>query len=239
MNNTEFKTMCNFQKNYWWYKALRKRVYKLMDKYISMENPIILDAGCGCGHLMEYAPKKYTFSGIDINEIGISVMKNKGYNVFNAGVEDIPFNNDYFDAIISLDVLCVKGVNVDESLREMKRVLKNNGILILNMPALSLMEGTHDRYVNIKERYTRKKIDDLMRDYGFKREYNQYWNSLLLPVFFLWRKIIGKVIRKNGSDLFYIPNFVNEFLYYLSAMDNYPSLMGGLSVLSVYRKEKI
>lgn len=84
----------------------------------------ILDVGCGTGIISRVYPSR-NITGIDISR---EMLKYYPANktCFVAPVEDLPFNNDYFDAIICRSTLhhlqdAVVG------LREMKRVLKPGG----------------------------------------------------------------------------------------------------------------
>ncbi|PIX35524.1 MAG: hypothetical protein COZ59_05985, partial [Bacteroidetes bacterium CG_4_8_14_3_um_filter_31_14] len=77
-------------------------------------------------------------------------------NILFGKAEDIPFSDKYFDTVYSSHVL----EHVEDkakSLQEMKRVLKDNGILIIGMPTASmavinlitqLFFTTHTKIVN-------------------------------------------------------------------------------------------
>src|SRR6266516_3113510 len=72
---------------------------------------------------------------------------------------DIPFESNRYDIAISCDVLNDAGIT-DEmaALRELYRVLKPGGRLVLSLPAFSFLHGEHDKATSIARRYTRPGI---------------------------------------------------------------------------------
>ena len=102
---------------------------------------LILDAGCGAGVVAsEIASRipKAKVVGIDLSPamIDISRKSAKEYGVEKrtqfrqADAQDLPFKDDEFDAVISMAMLHEVPDPV-KYLREMDRVLKPNGILIV------------------------------------------------------------------------------------------------------------
>jgi len=100
----------------------------------------ILDLGCGTGELIRLIEKEEANSkifGIDYSKKNILTcnLKNNKKNIsFKVGVaEKIPFKKNYFDEVYCIEVLeHVK--DLEKSLKEIKRVLKNRGKLILSVP---------------------------------------------------------------------------------------------------------
>lgn len=109
---------------------------------ISLEGKYVLDVGCGTGiltlKLLERKAKKVY--GIDISENMVDVLKKKieadGYlqgmaDVLVADAENIPFEDNYFDVVISSMVFGMVP-NPERMIREMLRVLKPGGIVALS-----------------------------------------------------------------------------------------------------------
>ncbi len=234
IENRENIKMCEMQDRYWWYLSLRKRVLRNVKKYVKGKD--ILDAGCGCGHTIEDLKNYYNVYGVDIDKELIGILKNRELNVKEGSVNDIPFADEQFDGIVSLDVLCVNGVDEDKAMNEFNRVLKKGGIVVMNLPAMEFMRGRHDEYVNIRKRYTAKEIQSLLRKHGFMPLKIEYWNYYLFPLFFVWRKMIGDKFIKNSSDLFDIPGWLNSLFMFVSSIEVLPFYFG-LSVFAVAKKE--
>ncbi|MCK5283040.1 MAG: 3-demethylubiquinone-9 3-O-methyltransferase [Nanoarchaeota archaeon] len=94
----------------------------------------ILDLGCGGGLLSEeFAKGGAKVTGIDISENSLKIAethasKNNLIIAYKKGyAENIPVNDNTFDAVICAD--CLEHVdNLEKVISEISRVLKNNGI---------------------------------------------------------------------------------------------------------------
>lgn len=114
------------------------------DRYSSISklvaDKVVLDAACGAGYgsfeISKYAKK---VRGIDISSDSIQYAKNNyssenlKFNV--ASVTEMPFPDDEFDVVVSFETI----EHIDENqqllfLKEIKRVLKENGVLIISTP---------------------------------------------------------------------------------------------------------
>ncbi|MBI4009218.1 class I SAM-dependent methyltransferase [Candidatus Roizmanbacteria bacterium] len=118
---------------------------------IEVEKPKkVLDAGCGRGFYLQALslfPFIKEIHGIDINEKYLQIARSstsrhsgplQDYSlsriVFqNASIYSLPYTNKYFDFIICSEVL-EHLKNDAEALRELKRVLKPSGTLIITVP---------------------------------------------------------------------------------------------------------
>ena len=105
----------------------------------------ILDAGCGEGrNLVYFIRHDYQAWGIDRDEDSIQMLKylakslNRNYpqDRFCAGlVEELPFDDKQFDAVISSAVLhfAENDAHFEQMISELDRVLKKGGLLFLRM----------------------------------------------------------------------------------------------------------
>ena len=111
----------------------------LKDRYAL--NDIILDAGCGSGrNLHWFLQNKFHIYGIDQDETTIRHLQSRypflAANRFqHSPVERMPFENDYFDHIISSAVLhfARSTSHFHHMISEMVRVLRPNGSLFIRM----------------------------------------------------------------------------------------------------------
>lgn len=100
----------------------------------------ILDAGCGRG-FYSYALSFFLFvkeiQSFDINESYISLAKShctdKRIHIQKASIYNLPYPNNYFDFIVFSEVL-EHLKDEKNALKELKRVLKKNGIIALTVP---------------------------------------------------------------------------------------------------------
>lgn len=98
----------------------------------------ILDYGCGEGRyigiLKEYFPESSIYAG-DISEIGLQITKEKYPYVKCVSMDDelLDIENNCFDLIICIEVL-EHVHNVKKSIREIERLLRKNGTIIMTTP---------------------------------------------------------------------------------------------------------
>jgi SAM-dependent methyltransferase len=90
------------------------------------------------------------------------------------------------------------------AVREMARVLRPGGLLLLRVPALKMLWGAHDRAVHSRHRYTRREVGALLRGEGLQVVRLTYGNSLLFPVLAL-RRGLDRLTGRQGSDVGFLP----------------------------------
>jgi len=104
-----------------------------------------LDVGCGVGYSMLRAAELPGIEAFGIdpdpNAHGVG-REGSEYNlvvenIIKATAEAIPFENQYFDTVYSSHVL-EHVQDEQKSLSEMKRVLKDDGVLIIGMPTAAM-----------------------------------------------------------------------------------------------------
>lgn len=96
------------------------------------ENANLLDIGCGDGKFLEILKdKKMNLYGLEpyINK----KLFNQGIKIYNKELEQINFKKDYFD-IISMNHVIEHSKNPLKLLISVKKILKNNGKLIIATP---------------------------------------------------------------------------------------------------------
>jgi 2-polyprenyl-3-methyl-5-hydroxy-6-metoxy-1,4-benzoquinol methylase len=113
----------------------------LISKYIDnvqSKSIKILDIGVGLGRILQkikntFPEKELELYGIDISISYLSFAKTKGIEVACSNVEDLPYKDGFFDIIICTDVL-EHVVDINASIKEVKRVLKDGGYLFVRVP---------------------------------------------------------------------------------------------------------
>jgi ubiquinone/menaquinone biosynthesis C-methylase UbiE len=93
----------------------------------------ILDVGVGLGRLLDKLDPKLEKFGIDISEQYLAESKKKGINVCMAKIEDMPYEDNLFDFVVSTDVL-EHVFDLNQCIEQILRVLKPGGILLMRVP---------------------------------------------------------------------------------------------------------
>ena len=111
----------------------RKYINKIL-KYLK-KGATILDVGCGVGQVSNFlASKGYEVIGIDLSPLFVKEAKKTGKAKFKAmDSTDLIFKDNTFDSIISAETL-EHIPNPEKALKELCRVLKKSGILVLRYP---------------------------------------------------------------------------------------------------------
>jgi len=154
---------------------------KLLDK-----GDRLLDIGCGDGTLGYFAKNKYEeVYGVDISEKALKIAEKRGIIIrrVNLNEEKLPFKNDYFDAITCLDVI-EHVFEPRELVKEISRVLKISGVLIISAPNIRYLPHLFSLIVNGRfpktsddtehwdgghlHYFTFKDIEDVFKECGFK-----------------------------------------------------------------------
>ncbi len=119
--------------------GLTKDRVKISRSYVPKTAVKILDVGAGYGFLEEEIEKKHSkvrVYGIDISPKGIQVLSKRFRGEFKTGVvHKIPYPDNYFDVVFALELLeHIPPSQVFAAYKEIRRVLKDQGTLIISVP---------------------------------------------------------------------------------------------------------
>jgi len=131
--------------------------------------------------------------GFDLTRAGTEFARAHGHRVAQASIADIPFTSGVFDLATSFDVFQVLPDPVEQSaIREMARVLKPGGHLLLHVAALDILHGGHSVLSQEARRYTPSRLRRLVESAGFTIERLTFDHFSLLPMMLpvrLWHRV--------------------------------------------------
>ena len=225
MQKKEYKTMFEFEDNYWWYNSLHEINKYYIDFYSNKNKDTkIFDAGCGTGKMLKIL-ENYNFTeGIDISEEAILFCKKR--NLKNIRKDDLntwTAEKNKYDFIISSDVICSIGIkNETDILKKFYSSLKPNGKLILNLPALKILGRNHDKSVFIRKRYKKSNFIKEIKEIGFEINIATYRYFSLFFIILL-KKFLEKFSKKQEikSDLKPIPEWLNKLFRSISKIEKF------------------
>lgn len=131
------------------FKKNNGRFVEILDKLYRFKiKSSLLDVGCSTGEFLSMAKKRGFYEyGVEVNERTVKIANNNGLNVFNGTLEDANLKNNYF-LVIHLGDIIEHVLNPVALLKECKRILKKEGIIIISTPNLDCfwVRATHLLY---------------------------------------------------------------------------------------------
>lgn len=181
----------------------------------------ILDAGCGTGGLIRYLEKRHgdwRWTGVDVEPLACELTASRcSSRVVTGSIAALPFANGSFDAVVCSDVLYHLDDDV-AALREIHRVLRPGGIVVVNVPAHSWLWSYHDVTVHGRRRYERAGLKRILGLAGFAAEQLTHWNTLALPLVVIRRKCLPP--PRTGSDVRLYPGPVEALFFAGTQLEN-------------------
>ncbi len=209
MKTPEYRRMYEAEERQWWYAGQRAIAGRLLRGGLGVgarARPLrILDAGCGTGGNLAALASLGRGVGVDLSPHAIEFCRQRGVSVARGSVLTLPFRDAAFDLVTSYDVLYHAWVGDDRAaVREMDRVLRPGGLLLVRVPALRTLWGAHDAEVQSRHRYTRPELVELLEGGGLELRRASYCNSLLFPLLFA-RRSLDRLLSREGSDVGFLP----------------------------------
>ena len=183
MELAEYKNIYRNEGSHFFYVSTHYLIEKLVKKFSRGRRLTILDAGCGTGGLAAKMGKFGKVVGIDFSSEALKFARKRGTAVKKASVDNLLFKHDAFDLVTSIDVIYHKSVKDDmKALKEIRRVLKPNGTLILRVPANKFLLSAHDRHVHTARRYGKSELVRKLAKAGFEVRLISFVHSILFPI---------------------------------------------------------
>ncbi len=203
MEQTFYAEYAQAEQDHWWFAARQRILESVLRANLrgSASNRSLLEIGTGTGRLGQMLSRHGWFVGSELNASALAYARRRLDRLVGARSEQLPFRDGAFDAIFACDVL--EHVSDDASaLSEMRRVCRNNGQLILTVPAFQWLWSDHDEINHHQRRYTRPGLAAALARTGWRIDRLSYFNTLLFPPIALARLLGGR--RRQGppkSDL--------------------------------------
>src|SRR5215510_9936380 len=145
------------EQSHWWHIGRRKIIASFVEeicRHVTDRRPRILDVGCGTGANLLMLSRYGDAEGVDISEDALAFCRERGLDHVRQGAgEELPYADNTFDLVTALDV--VEHMDDDlAGLREMFRVLRPDGRVLLFVPAFMFLWGVQDDVINHRRRYT-------------------------------------------------------------------------------------
>lgn len=181
-----------YPKTYFWGPAaangdIDKYQYEKMEKIKRIKKVgKILDVGCGAGYFLAVAKENgWGTHGIEVSKIAASYAREKfGIDVFVGELREAGYPDEYFDVVTLWHVLAHLP-DPSETLAEVNRVLKKDGLLVLTVPNIG----------------------------GFQAKiFKEFWFHLDVPrhLYFFELGTLKQMLGKSGFKVLKVGHFSSE-----------------------------
>lgn len=245
MKEHTYPIMFRVEQSHWWYIGRRKILAKFVEdicRRVTDRRPRILDVGCGTGANLLMLSEYGDAEGVDISEDALAFCRERGLDKVKLGAgEALPYEDGTFDLVTGLDV--VEHLDDDlAGLREMRRVLRPGGRVLLFVPTFMFLWGLQDDVSNHRRRYRLPELTRVLEQAGFEIERTTYANiTFFLPIL-LMRKLMRltgvKAESENNINVPALNSVLGHVLGAESLVLRYMNIPFGVSGLCVARKSK-
>lgn len=244
MEQGEYRRLYELEENLWWFRGMEQISAALLDRFVDSERQLdLLDAGCGTGGMLSALTRYGTATGLDLSRDALRFARKRNDAALTRGsVTNLPFTDDSFDLVTSFDVLYHLSVRDDvEALREIARVIRPGGTLLVRVPAFEALRSRHDEAVHTRQRYGKQELTEKLRSAGLEPVFVSFANCLLFPVAVLRRgaeRMFGS--GREGSEVEAVGPVLNKMLLLPLRIEAWllrrTALPFGLSLVAVARK---
>jgi SAM-dependent methyltransferase len=185
------------EQSHWWHIGRRKIIASFVAdicRRVTDRRPRILDVGCGTGANLLMLSEYGDAEGVDVSEDALAFCHERGLEKVKLGAaEALPYDDGTFDLVTALDV--VEHLDDDlAGLREMRRVLRPGGRVLLFVPTFMFLWGLQDDVSHHRRRYRLPELQRVLEQAGFEVERTTYANI----TFFMPILAMRKLMRLTG-----------------------------------------
>jgi SAM-dependent methyltransferase len=180
MDERLMKAMLEVDERHWWYRGRRRIIEAELERLALPAGARVLDAGCGSGRTLEDLVRYGEVYGIELDPEAAELARARGAGEVQTGrLEELPYEPQTFDLITCLDV--IEHTPDDRAtLRELRRVCRPGGWLVVTVPAYQALWSLHDEANHHFRRYGRATLRAAAVGAGWRTERMTSFNSLLL-----------------------------------------------------------
>lgn len=230
------------EQSHWWYIGRRRIIAGFVEQIcreVTDRRPRILDVGCGTGANLLLLSKYGQAEGVDVSEDALAFCRARGLEKVTLGAgEEMPYEDGTFDLVTAFDV--VEHMDDDlAGLKEMRRVLRPGGRVLLFVPTFMFLWGLQDDVSNHRRRYRLPELRRVLEQAGFEIERSTYANITFFAPILLVRQFMRLTgIKTDTENSINVPAFNGIFGAILGAESSvlkYMNLPFGVSGLCVAR----
>jgi SAM-dependent methyltransferase len=166
---------------HWWYRVRRDILDQMLARLpLDRRTARLLDVGCGTGGAALVLSRHGIAVGLDQAPDSFRISKDRPYRhrVVARADGPLPLGDASFDVVCALDIL----EHLDDdaaAARELHRVVRPGGHVIVFVPAFQMLWGYNDDYQQHRRRYQKDELETLLRSAGLTPVESGYFNMVL------------------------------------------------------------
>jgi SAM-dependent methyltransferase len=170
--------------DYWWYRARALLLQRGLAGSMTT-NDFVLDVGSADGPSVDWLGADHRVISLDIDRAGLSPG-----GVCGSALA-LPFAGETFDVVSAFDV--IEHFEDDAAvLREMRRVVRTGGRILVSVPAYQWAWSAHDESAGHYRRYTRRHLVSVLAKAGLRLDRATYAFAATFP-FFAGDRLLGRL----------------------------------------------
>jgi SAM-dependent methyltransferase len=230
MQPETYRMLANRQDWYWWHRARRNMAMMLLARHGVPKHGTWVELGCGPGGNLgiSAAFQPQMTIGIDISPLAMELARARiAPNVCLVEADlkmTLPLSTGSADVVTIFNVLYHRWVDDEGAvLREVRRVLRPQGLLLMTEPAFPSLRREMDAAAMTRKRYRRSDLVGLCEKAGLHVLFTSYFTSFgfpLLAVFKLAQKLFSLLrVESTGvvaPDMRPLNPTLNDSMYLLA-----------------------
>jgi len=224
---------------HWYFRGRRAVILGALRRVLPRRSLRLLEIGCGTGSMLGLLGEFGEAVGVETNDVLLAAARAAGLDVRKGALPaGLPVPPGWADVVLLLDVL----EHLDDDvagLRAAHRVLREDGVLVVTVPAYAWLWSGHDVALGHRRRYAAAGLRRLVESSGYRVERLSYFNTVLFPAIAAVR-LYKRLRRDERHDLEHPGPRFNAFLEWLFALERHvvrrPGLPFGVSLLVVARR---
>lgn len=244
MNEAEYARLAEREFSYWWHVGRLRIIESYLRKQARGKKDLrILNVGCGTGGTIATLERYGTVDNVDASDEAVTRMQQLGYQrVRKIDGAELPYPEKTYDIVGAFDVL--EHIRDDAAaLSEWRRVLKDDGSILLTVPAYQWLWSGHDVAVHHFRRYTKGRLKQVATAAGLAACDSSYAFVFSLPLVAGFRLLHKKKVDAAAdaeTSFVDVPSWVNSMftriLYAEASAHRFISFPVGTSVIASLRK---
>lgn len=195
-----YQALSRSEAEHWFYIGRRHILSKLLEDYSPEDATLALDLGCSTGSnretLLNFSERVI---GVDLGWEALRLCWPLGSApLCQADALGLPFADRSFDLVVALDLLeHLPDENL--ALREIWRILRPGGYLVIFVPAFQWLWSKMDEVAHHFRRYNAGQLRGILIDHRFLIHKVTYGNMFLFPMMAGYR-LMQRVTANNWRD---------------------------------------